>query len=287
MDKKYELLKDDCINYARITLYRIKALRNFGDVKAGDLGGYIESEKNLSHEGECWTYGNACIFDNAKVYEDAKVYENAKVFGSAKVYMNAEVFGNAQVFGDATIYDNAAIFGRAEIFNKAQIYNKAKVYGNAWVFNYAKVYNNAEIFGCTRIHNKAKVYGNAQVSDNAEILDDAKVCGNTKVFNNALIYRNAVIDNEHIIGRVSMSFKDIFQYQCKNRMLTAILTEDDKILYSIGCQENITEEEFIYRIHNKDGGLEENPHRAEYLRLIPLINIYFRGELKWTENMNY
>ena len=43
------------------TLCRIKALKDFGDVKAGDLGGYIEDYKNLSHDGNCW------IYDNAKV----------------------------------------------------------------------------------------------------------------------------------------------------------------------------------------------------------------------------
>ena len=64
-------------------------------------------------------------------------------------------------------------------------------------------------------------------------------------------------------------------------MLTAILTEDDRILYSIGCQHNITEEDFIDRIHNKDGGLEKNPHRAEYLKLIPAINIYFKGRMEY------
>ena len=56
-------------------------------------------------------------------------------------------------------------------------------------------------------------------------------------------------------------------------MLTAILTEDDKILYSLGCQENITEEEFIYRIHSTFGGLDYNPHRQEYLDIIKLLNI--------------
>ena len=32
------------------TLYRIKALKDFADVKAGDLGGYIEDYRNLSHD---------------------------------------------------------------------------------------------------------------------------------------------------------------------------------------------------------------------------------------------
>ena len=45
--KKYELLKDDTIEHLSRTLYRIKALITFGAVVAGELGGYIEAEKNL------------------------------------------------------------------------------------------------------------------------------------------------------------------------------------------------------------------------------------------------
>lgn len=158
MNKKYKLLKDDYIKYIGRTLYRIKALKDFGDVKAGEIGGYIESENNLSHNGECW------------VYDDAKVFENAEVYG------------------------------------------------------------------------------------------------------------NAIINKGYVTGNISMPYKDIFQHECEYRMLTAILTEDNEILYTIGCQHNITEKEFLNRIYNKDGGLEENHHREEYLKLIPAINLYLKGE---------
>lgn len=81
--KKYELLKDDIKITLGRTLYRIKALRDFGDVIKGDLGGYIESENNLSH------FDNAWVFGDARVYGNAKVYDNARVFGDAMVYGNA------------------------------------------------------------------------------------------------------------------------------------------------------------------------------------------------------
>ena len=68
MKKKYELLKNDTIDVNGHTLYRIKALKDFGNVKKGDLGGYIEKEDNLRHYGNCWVY------NDAKVYEDAIVY---------------------------------------------------------------------------------------------------------------------------------------------------------------------------------------------------------------------
>ena len=60
--KKYELVKSSKIVYGGTTLYRIKALIDIPNiVKAGELGGYIESEKNLSHEGWKCTSMWRCI----------------------------------------------------------------------------------------------------------------------------------------------------------------------------------------------------------------------------------
>ena len=47
--KKYELLENDTVKLSGIIMYRIKALRSFGYIKKGELGGYIEKEYNLSH----------------------------------------------------------------------------------------------------------------------------------------------------------------------------------------------------------------------------------------------
>lgn len=53
MEKKYQLLATGTYEIANThTLYRVQALRDFADVRAGDLGGYVEEEANLSHEGE-------------------------------------------------------------------------------------------------------------------------------------------------------------------------------------------------------------------------------------------
>ena len=56
---KYELLKEESVEVAGRVLYRIRALRNLPGVLAGDKGGYIESEQNLSQEGNCWVYETA------------------------------------------------------------------------------------------------------------------------------------------------------------------------------------------------------------------------------------
>jgi len=73
MSKKYELTGETKTLPCGTVLHRIRALRDFGSVKAGDLGGWIESELNLSHEGDCWVSGNA------KVYEENKSLLNALV----------------------------------------------------------------------------------------------------------------------------------------------------------------------------------------------------------------
>ena len=84
-------------------LHRIEALKDFGIVKAGDKGGWIEKEENLSQYGDCWVYDMSKVYDSAKVYDDAIVYGNARVFGNAEVFGNALVCSNAEVFGNAKV----------------------------------------------------------------------------------------------------------------------------------------------------------------------------------------
>ena len=96
MEKKYKLTKDT-IQINEKTLYRIKSLRDFGNVKKGQLGGYIESEKNLSHFGNCWVYDNACVFDSALVSSNAQIHCNAKVYDYALVLGNSYISGNAHI----------------------------------------------------------------------------------------------------------------------------------------------------------------------------------------------
>jgi predicted acyltransferase (DUF342 family) len=87
---KYKLT-DETIKHNGRTLYRIQALKDFGDVKAGDLGGWIESERNLSQDGNCWVYDDAWVYDNARVFDDALIYGKAWVSGNARVYGDTEI----------------------------------------------------------------------------------------------------------------------------------------------------------------------------------------------------
>ena len=120
--KKYELVKEDTIALIDDTLlYRIRALIDFNDVKAGDLGGYIESESNLSQSGNCWVYDNAMIVGHAKVYGDANVYDRVKVRGNAHIYENAYICNRANIYGDARVHGTSFISDTATINDNAEI----------------------------------------------------------------------------------------------------------------------------------------------------------------------
>ena len=138
MDKKYELTNETREFQGRV-LHRIRALKDFGGVRAGDLGGWVEKEDNLSQLGACWVYGDAQVCENARVYGDAQVCENARVSGNTKVY------GDAQVYGSAWVYGNARVYG------SAWVYGNAKVYGSAWVYGDALVCENARVSGNARV----------------------------------------------------------------------------------------------------------------------------------------
>ena len=93
MSKKYELTNETKTLAGGTVLRRIRALRDiprFG-VKAGELGGFVEEENNLSQDGDAW------------VFCDANVYGNAWVSGDAEVYGNACVYGDAEISGDAKV----------------------------------------------------------------------------------------------------------------------------------------------------------------------------------------
>ena len=87
-NKKFEFTEETKTTSRGVTVKRIVALRDFGDVKVGDKGGFLEKEENLSHDNDCWVY------DEAQVYGEAQVYDEARVYGEARVTTVVKTFGN-------------------------------------------------------------------------------------------------------------------------------------------------------------------------------------------------
>ena len=69
--KKYEFTGETKLFVGR-TLRQIRALTQIKcgayAVTPGTVGGWIENEENLSHDGNAWVYGDAQVYGNAQVY---------------------------------------------------------------------------------------------------------------------------------------------------------------------------------------------------------------------------
>jgi carbonic anhydrase/acetyltransferase-like protein (isoleucine patch superfamily) len=261
MARKYTLTEESCIVRNK-TLYRIKAEKDFGNVKKGDLGGFIEKEANLSHTGKAWVYDNAQVFDNAQVLDNACIYNNAciqnsaRVFGEASVYDNAtisdraRVYDNAQVRNKAKIYNSARVSGEARIYDNVDIFGHSNVFGNAVIYDNARIYDRAAIYGNAHIYDRADVYGDTHISDNARIYGNAHVYGDTNIYGNAYIFESAnVFGNAIVFGDARVCELANVQYS----RLNTDLREDLKA--SLRCQCNLIPENdkvIAYKVVHKN-----------------------------------
>lgn len=195
IEKKFRLLEYDCeyLSNNRI-LYRIEAIRDFDDVKKGDLGGYVQYERNLSHEGNCWIYQNAkavdssVVFENGKMYDESGIAENARLYGSAKTKDSTMMIQYVDIFGEALIKDSAVIGGKSKVYGNAIIEGKAaidldsEIFGNAIVrensYAYgAIVYDNAILEGHVTVNRQCRVYGTSTIRGRTKLLPLSRVCG--------------------------------------------------------------------------------------------------------------
>lgn len=156
--KKYELTSE-VIKYKGHILHRIKALKDFNSVKAGELGGWIENENNLSQDGTAWVYDNSMVYDNAIVSDNAWVCFSSKVYDDANVCDNAIIQNHARVFGSSLVCDNAnishyaMICGYAEVCGNAEIRN-AKVHDDKDYIVFKNFWSSGRYFTWTRSNNE-------------------------------------------------------------------------------------------------------------------------------------
>ncbi|MGB6945753.1 MAG: hypothetical protein WBE37_25370 [Bryobacteraceae bacterium] len=105
MEKKYEFITGDSVQVGHRRLFRIRALRDFGGIRRGDIGGYIECEANLDHSGEAW------VADVAQVYgPHGCVRDNGRASGES--WILGRVDGDAQICDLVVIGEGAHVGGR-------------------------------------------------------------------------------------------------------------------------------------------------------------------------------
>lgn len=182
MNKKYELT-DETIKYNGVKLYRIRALRNFGDVRKGDLGGFVESENNLSHKDNCWIYDNGKVMGHGEVLSNAKVFDYGEVRDHGKVLGDGKIFGHGIVKDYGSVWCNGVVLGHGEVSGHGEISHDGLVADNGKVTDWGNVWGNG------------KVLDNGEVSDYGLILGYGTVAGNGVLGDCAVINGEAVVRN--------------------------------------------------------------------------------------------
>ena len=250
LNKKYVLLGDDTITVKdwlgnNHRLHRIKALYHFSDIKPGDLGGYVESYDNLSHEGKCWLYDKSISFERSRVEGNATLHGESRIFGSAIIKENAKMDGSPRVYG------NAEIFGSATLISNASVTNSAKVYGDAFLGGHCNVSGRSEICDNALVNEWANVMGNSCIRGNAKVgefinISDSVIEGDVELYdkisvdgkvirsNDDFELFNSLIDEERIVwfrNEDEVSFGSLRLNGSIDELLSCkTLTEEQKIV---------------------------------------------------------
>lgn len=145
-------------------LHRIRALHDIGSrVKAGDLGGFVESESNLSAgEDPSW------IFDDAIAAGCAIVDQNARLFGKAIACGSAYVSQGAAMSGEARAEDHAYIRG-------------SDLCGHARASGHSMILDSPDTGKAPILSETCTVYGT--VMGDVHIMGDTVVLGDEKIDN--------------------------------------------------------------------------------------------------------
>ena len=164
-------------------LHRIRALWDVGgEVKSGDLGGFVESESNLSYEpGD-----DAWIFDDAIVCNNAYVDRGSCLRGSSVACDNAYVSRGAALTGQARAEDDAYIRG-------AILTDHARASG------FAVIVYNQDTGGVPMISGQSAVYG--------RVSGDVRLTGSVLVISGAAT-QNDTLDTIVMDGQARAVIRD-------------------------------------------------------------------------------
>ena len=267
-NRKYKLT-NTTIRYMGRKLYRIKALKDFSDVKKGDLGGWVFSKNNLSQEGDCWIYNNAKCMDNARVCDDSCMYDYSVMRNNSCMYDSSRMYDHSIMYDHSEMHDNSEMHGYSIMLEYSIMHEHSKMY------NHSEMHGYSEMFGYSEMHDYGKMFDNSRMYDYSKMYNDSSIYDVSAMFGSSRMFGSSKLkDKEKLHGKLVSKVDNFININNKKgRMVTGVLKEGN-ILYNVGCQEEITKEEFIDRIYNDDGGIEKHPYRKEYLKIIDIIEIY-------------
>lgn len=146
--------------------YRVVAMKDFGNVRAGDIGGIVHSAKNLSQDGNCWIGVGVVI-------EDA----HSRVAGDSVVLGCCTIRGGSRICGNVVIDSKC---NQIVIERKSSIDGDVHITGECHfdcssITRCGKVKIDSSRFVCSRLY-----YADT-LTINDVTLDDVRVRGNSVI----------------------------------------------------------------------------------------------------------
>jgi carbonic anhydrase/acetyltransferase-like protein (isoleucine patch superfamily) len=180
------------------------------------VGGWLESESNLSYTDQCTVDDNAIVSGNSRVLEDARVRGRARIDGAAVISGTADVRGESHVLDDAVVSGCSTLRDTCRVERYARVID-GTISENAHITDQAQVLegtvsDNACIrHDCVVSH--STVGGNVELVYGVEVLKRARVecggriAGKIKIYGR--ITGNARIDCSHTTGFESYIHGDV------------------------------------------------------------------------------
>lgn len=170
---------------------RVQALRSFGDVHEGDIGGYIQDEMNLSERGSCWIYDDAMVMGSSRVKDDAQVHGGVIVSGKSEINCEAYLGGRVKV-KDTYVSDIAAIDCDGTV-EDCEIAASSRIKGEV------------ELCGCLCCGHS--IIDGQVTASGVKIYDDAKLLCNTNIVSSTFrdeccVEGSSVVKNSQCEGSV-------------------------------------------------------------------------------------
>lgn len=148
-------------------LHRIRALRDIGsEVRAGELGGFVESESNLSAEpgDDAWIFDDGICAGEGYVDSGSILRDHAVVCGCAYISRGAVMSGHARAEDDAYI--------RGAVLNA-----HARASGSSMVLNSQDGLSVPILSGHCAVY--GKILGDVRLTGSAVVFSGEEICNTT------------------------------------------------------------------------------------------------------------
>lgn len=271
MERKYELLTDQTKEFHNGTVYRIQALKDINDyIKKGDIGGWVSSENNLSHDGTCWIDNNAVVCEKARVKDNAYVYHNAMIYGHAIISGNAKVSGNANVHNFALVSENANVSDNAFLEDECHVHGNARVFGTPIIRDSANIYGNSAIFDVATIYENAIVEEFGSVKENARVHGNCRITGIASISGDADVKGGIIDDGDISTYAVIRSNNDYLSLLSVDYDLTAYRSSSDHIYINYTQYDDMRA---IFKLEEFEKNIKKYKRkiRKEYMYIIKII----------------